>query len=64
MDKQTKFKLELDKAFQNEKPYKNLVQSASKDYNIPLGIVDSIYNKDQKNFYDNLEYYIKPRAKK
>ena len=64
MNKETKFKLAIDKAFQNEKPVNNLVANASRDYDISLDIVQSIYEKDSKKFYDNLESYIKERRNK
>lgn len=64
MNKETKFILAMDKAFQNERPVNNLVTNASRDYQIPLDVVHSIHEKDSKKFYDNLESYIKERSKK
>lgn len=59
MDRQTKIKLAIDKAFQKEKPVNNLIMQAAKDYDISLDIVHSIYEKDSKSFYVNLETFVR-----
>lgn len=43
------------------KTYPNTVYYASKDYDIELHIVKSIYDKHPYRFYEELEDYIKER---
>lgn len=58
------FELQIKKAFQKEKPRFILIYQASKDYDIPLDVCQSIYEKDSTSFYDNLVVYIKERRLK